>query len=115
MTIDEAIEYELNGNVIPPTKYIQTYREQLVEWLEELKHYKLGECMNDCEHYDNCSNYIYSKGYDKAIDDFAEKLCNEVESFTATVDGVELDFVSLDYLIEFAYEVSKQLKSRTEL
>ena len=51
----------------------------------------------------------------KAIDDFEEKLCNEVESFTATVESIELDFVSLDYLIEFAYEVSKQLKSRTEL
>ena len=54
-------------------------------------------------------------GYKEAIDDFAEKLCNEVESFTATVDGIELDFLSLDYLIEFVYEVSKQLKSQTEL
>ena len=26
MTIDEAIEYELSGGVIPPTKYIQTYK-----------------------------------------------------------------------------------------
>ena len=25
--------------------------------------------MNDCEHYDNCSDYIYSKGYNKAIED----------------------------------------------
>ena len=53
----------------------------------------------------------YKQGYDKAIDDFAEKLCNEVESFTATVDGIELDFLALDYLIEFVYEISKQLKS----
>ena len=37
MTIDEAIEYELSGGFIPPTKYMQTYREQIVEWLEELK------------------------------------------------------------------------------
>ena len=59
--------------------------------------------------------YVVAIRDNKAIDDFAEKLCNEVESFTATVDGIELDFVSLDYLIEFAYEVSKQLKSKTEL
>lgn len=37
--------------------------------LKELRHYQLCNCMNDCEHYDNCSNYIYSKGYKKAIDD----------------------------------------------
>lgn len=50
------------------------YHEQLAEWLEKLNSYKLGECINDCEHYDNCSNYIYSKGYTKAIDDFVKKL-----------------------------------------
>lgn len=44
------------------------------EWLEELNSYKLGECMNDCQHYDNCSNYIYSKGYRKAIDDVVKTL-----------------------------------------
>ena len=32
--------------------------------------------MNDCEHYDNCSNYIYSKGYNQAIDDFYDKVLN---------------------------------------
>lgn len=36
---------------------------------EELEQYKLGDCMNNCEHYDNCANYIYSKGYNKAIND----------------------------------------------
>lgn len=48
--------------------------EKLISRLEELNAYKLGECMNDCEHYENCANYIYSKGYNKAIDDFAEML-----------------------------------------
>lgn len=41
--------------------------------VKELNAYKLGECMNNCEHYDNCSNYIYSKGYNKAIDDVMAK------------------------------------------
>ena len=47
----------------------------------------------------------------KAIDDFEEKLCNEVESFNVTVEGIKVDVLSLDYLIEFVYEMSKQLKS----
>lgn len=34
-----------------------------------LEYYQSGNCMNDCEHYDNCSDYIYSKGYNKAIED----------------------------------------------
>lgn len=37
MTIDEAINYELNGSVVPPTNNIFSYREQIAEWLEELK------------------------------------------------------------------------------
>lgn len=110
MTIEEALIKSEFGMT-----YTDEEHDQIIKWLEELRHYQLGDCMNYCEHYDNCSNYIYSKGYKKAIDDFAEKLCNEVESFTATVDGIELDFLALDYLIEFVYEVSKQLKSRTEL
>ena len=75
------------------------------------------DCLQ-CNSRGMCSSYAdfkYKQGYNKAIDDFAEKLCNEVESFTATVDGIELDFLALDYLIEFVYEVSKQLKRITEI
>ena len=79
-----------------------------------MKEYECENCLNT-EYIQDKLSESYRNGYNKAIDDFAEKLCNEVESFTATVDGIELDFVSLDYLIEFAYEVSKQLKSRTKL
>lgn len=49
-------------------------------------------------------------GYSKAIDDFTEMLCEKVESFTVKVDGVEVDILSLDYLIEFVFEVAEQLK-----
>jgi len=45
-----------------------------IKALEEIQKYKNGDCMNDCEHYDNCSNYIYSKGYNQAIDEFAEQM-----------------------------------------
>lgn len=52
-----------------------SFLEELKEYreygtIEEFKNYKLGDCMNNCDHYDNCSNYIYSKGYNQAIDDF---------------------------------------------
>ena len=55
------------------TKYLREWES--IGSMEEFKSYKNGYCMNDCEHYDNCANYIYSKGYNKAVDDFAEKIC----------------------------------------
>ena len=51
---------------------LQQYRA--IGTIEEFKVYKNGDCMNDCEHYDNCANYIYSKGYNKAIDDYKKLL-----------------------------------------
>lgn len=60
--------------------------ELAIKWLEELQQYraigtidkletyKNGDCMNECKHYDNCANYIYSKGYNKAIDDYKKLL-----------------------------------------
>lgn len=106
MTIEEAIQYELSGGVIPPTKYMQTYREQIAEWLKELRHYQLGNCMNDCEHYDNCSNYIYSKGYSKAIDDFVEKLDNHT-----FVEKIETNYSnSVSFMREIG-KMAEQLKN----
>lgn len=51
---------------------LQQYRA--IGTIEEFKAYKNGDCMNHCEHYDNCANYIYSKGYNKAIDDYKKLL-----------------------------------------
>lgn len=51
----------------------------------------------------------------KAIDDFAEKLCCEVDSITSTVNWIRADILTLDYLIEFVFKVAEQLKSQTEL
>ena len=81
MTENEKIIEEANeiakgrmyatNEVIRLQKELEQYRA--IGTVEEFKAYKLGDCMNDCEHYENCSNYIYSKGYNKDIDD----LCNE--------------------------------------
>ena len=59
MTIDEAIEYELSGGVIPPTKYMQTYREQIAEWLKELKMWRTSIVNNDIKNpFANTSTLI---------------------------------------------------------
>jgi hypothetical protein len=68
-------EYEDLEIALQALKEIREYRE--LGTVEELKAYKLGDCMNDCEHYDNCSNYIYLKGYNKAIDEFVYKISQE--------------------------------------
>jgi hypothetical protein len=49
----------------------------------------------------------------KAIDEFAEKLSTDVESFVATVNGIEADLLTLDYFDEFIFEVAEQLKEET--
>lgn len=46
----------------------------------------------------------------KAIDEFAEKLCTDVESFTAEVNGMKADLLTLDYFNEFVFEIAEQLK-----
>ena len=50
----------------------------------------------------------------KAIDEFAEKLNTDVESFVAEVDGVRADLLTLDYFSEFVFEVAEQLKGVQE-
>ena len=78
--------------------YTDEEHDQIIKWLKELRHYQLGDCMNDCEHYDNCSNYIYSKGYNKAIDDFAERIIEVYSYLPASI----------------VKELAEQLKSRTD-
>lgn len=46
----------------------------------------------------------------RAIDEFAEKLITEVESFTAEVNGIRADLLTLDYFAEFVDEIAEQLK-----
>ena len=93
MTIEEALIKSEFGMT-----YTDEEHDQIIKWLKELRHYQLGDCMNDCEHYDNCSNYIYSKGYNKAIDDFAERIIEVYSYLPASI----------------VKELAEQLKSRTE-
>ena len=76
--------------------------EKIIEL--EKEYLASGKCMNDCEHYDNCSDYIYSKGYNKAIDDFA----------TLFIEKDSKHILDYNYY-ETIREVAKELKSRTKL
>ena len=58
-----------NKGYIEPT----LYESEIETIIKALEYYQLGDCMNECEHYKNCSDYIYSKGYNKAIDDVMKK------------------------------------------
>jgi succinate dehydrogenase flavin-adding protein (antitoxin of CptAB toxin-antitoxin module) len=72
MTENEAIKHLklcMESRIFIPNNDVL---EVAIKALEEIQAYKNGDCMNECEHYDNCANYIYSKGYNKAIDEFAE-------------------------------------------
>ena len=106
MTIDEAIEQQKEKaklhreSIIPKDRYhnmphvysankSHTFyaeeHEQLAEWLEELKAYKETKC-NKSVYLANKSidmidavNKGYADGYNKAIDDFAEKAQKECD------------------------------------
>ena len=96
MTIDGAIEYELNGGVVPPTKYIQVYREQIVEWLEELKSLRSAS-----ELWEHNNNLAYTQGRYDAIDEFVTRAyrklgCSEQEL----------------YCSDFIDEIAEQMKAK---
>jgi flagellar biosynthesis/type III secretory pathway protein FliH len=52
----------------------------------------------------------YKDGYAKAIDEFAEKLNTDVESFEAEVNGIRADLLTLDYFSEFVFDVAEIMK-----
>ena len=106
MTIEEALIKSEFGMT-----YTDEEHDQIIKWLKELRHYQLGDCMNDCEHYDNCSNYIYSKGYNKAIDDLLEQVKFEEK----WLYDVGLNYFDIKIAFNGIYEKVEQLKSQTEL
>lgn len=61
MTIDEAIEVLKNGEYLTNRE-----EEQIAEWLEELKAIKSDGFT------DNLLDMGFTKGYNKALDDFVE-------------------------------------------
>ena len=69
--------------------------EQRAEWLEELKDHREREC-------NHINEALYDKGYNKAIDDFAERLIEELSHTTLLKDGY--------YLANIIKPLAEQLK-----
>ena len=70
LSIDEAIEtlkYDIEIDM-----YIHDIAPQLAEWLKELKAIKSDEFT------DNLLNMGFTKGYNKAIDDFLTEICKMI-------------------------------------
>ena len=129
MTIDEAIEKykEITNTVFDCPRYCmrpcdECVQEcgQVVEWLEKLKELNgKAECAR-CVYNCGCIDEIaYKDGYNKAIDDFSEKLkenisesliwgmivdCFKYKNMNDTSDKI------VDYVIDTVKEIAEQLK-----
>lgn len=91
-------------------KDIEVY-ERLMEFeaigtVEELRALKENSFFN----FESPVVRIDEKSYNKAIDDFAEMLNTDVETFKVEVNGVRADLLTLDYFSEFVFEVAEQMK-----
>ena len=129
MSIDEAIAHArekakeireniIDGNNLEPyesyciamTERCAREHEQLAEWLELLKWYEQG--MEDIPSESGVlPKDVYHAGYNKAIDDFAEKLKSECREHYIDCDpyfGVITDSILYEDDIE---EIAEQLKA----
>ena len=129
MTLDEAIEYEkeslqhckrmleeiyednLENKIL---KFEVKQHEHLAEWLEELKLYKSlapRELVSEKQkndraiEYNKGFDYGFKTGYNKAIDDFATKICEILEEYQTG-----FNMVSMANIWHFSREFAEQLK-----
>ena len=113
MTIDETILQEKEMARTFETKDFAEYHEQVAEWLEELKMYKSlspRELVSEKQkndraiEYNKGFDYGFKTGYNKAIDDFAEKLIRISDTLAVGNDNTR------KYLILHFNEIAEQLK-----
>ena len=114
MTIDEAIKNHKNLKIFAERNndkrgafYSAEEHEQIADWLEELKVYQQHEII---------CNKGYNAGYNKAIDDFAEKLnakCDRMikQKWNSTVAPISLSEAYADFKDDID-EIAEQLKGR---
>ena len=114
MTIDEAIEQYANAECgTCPTLFCEECvkgdkRQQIAEWLEELKAYKQNtDICHICDTYCSYLADEFENGYNKAIDDFAEN----IRLYYSLKQ--EMGYVATTYedLINYIFELAEQLKS----
>ena len=78
--------------------------EQLAEWLEELKAYREIGTVEECRN----SVLDITKAYNKAIDDFLEKIQWEY------LDGCGIKQSEIEFLVAVSNKVAEQLKEGRE-
>ena len=67
----------------------------------------------DCPYFKEVDTSDYDKEIrNKAIDEFAEKLATDVESFEGMINGIRADLLTLDYFSEFVFEIAEQMKGK---
>ena len=127
--LEEVQAYRAIGTVEDLQDMKNKYQEAVIDWrqyrkvgtIEEFKALKEknNEHYSDTEELDgygySCTNKTCNEIIrNKVIDEFAEKLNTDVESFVAEVDGVRADLLTLDYFSEFVFEVAEKLKGVQE-
>ena len=115
-TLDETIaQYQEKAEYFKMTTNVAYALElkQISEWLEELKAYKSDEFTK------NLQELVYKQGYNKAIDDFVEKISIEISEsiiYGMLVDSRKYNGFNdtsdkiVDYVIETSKNVAEQLK-----
>ena len=64
------------------------------------------------EEYNAIIERYVKKVRDKAIDKFAEKICDRTSEASATIvkDGIEFDVVTVDFVTELAWEIAEEMR-----
>jgi hypothetical protein len=68
-------------------------------------------CIHNAEEHFELKEMNEKEIRNKAIDEFAEKLITDVESFEGIVNGIRADMLTLDYFTEYVDETAEQLKA----
>ena len=103
MTLDEAIESEKQEHEFCD---YQNYHEQIAEWLEDYKHIKQwkSDIMDSFCKYDVSSfEELIANARNKAIDDFAIKICEILEEYQTG-----FNMVSMANIWHFSRELAEQ-------
>lgn len=124
MTLDEAIEYEKESSQHCKRMLEEIYEdnlqnklltfevkqhEKLAEWLEDYKHVKQwkSDIMDSFCKYDVSSfEELVANARNKAIDDFATKICEILEEYQTG-----FNMVSMANIWHFSRELAEQLKA----
>ena len=112
MTLDEAIEqfkYDAECNRADLDLSYAEDNDQVAEWLEDYKHIKQwkSDIMDEFCKYDvNSFEELVTNARNKAIDDFATKICEVLEEYQTG-----FNMVSMANIWHFSRELAEQLKA----